>query len=1265
MTRSSLWPALRAASMIAVGLALVPALAESRTESSAPTSAALFAPVPLAAQQSVTLDPDFLAGYSWRNLGPDRGGRSIATSGVVGRPMEAYFGATGGGLWKTIDGGENWFPVTDFQIGSASVGAVAVAETEPDLVFIGTGETCIRGNILPGDGVYRSRDAGATWEHVGFSESHGISTIRIHPTDPAIVYVASFGKYGVPSEERGVFRSTDGGDTWERILFRDVRTGAIDIAIDRNNPDIIYAALWEAFRKEYTMSSGGPGSGMFKSVDGGDTWTEMTRNPGMPAQGVVGKIGLAVSTANSNRVYALFEHDDGGLFRSDDGGDTWELINDERRIRQRAFYYTHVYADHHDEDVVYVQNTSFFRSTDGGATYEVINNGTHGDFHDFWIDPDDPAHVVVANDGGGAVSFTTGSQWTDQEFSTAQFYHGVTTAHIPWHICGSQQDNSTLCLPSDWNAARFEQALADTAGDSGARAPAITEGSMDVHYRAGGGEPGYIAPDPKDLDVFFSGTNNGRYIDRFNRRLGTSREVNPYPWFYSGEPAIDMVERWQWTFPIIFSPVDPQILYASSNRLWRTTDGGTNWDALSPDLTRADPMTLGHSGGPITGDMNGPEVYATIFSVGPGKRDANIIWTGSDDGLVHVTRDGGANWANVTPPDMPDFGRVSLIDASAFDSGKAYVSARLPLLDDFRPHIWKTDDFGESWTRIVDGIRDDAYVNSVREDPNRAGLLYAGTNHGVYVSFDDGEMWQELNPDLPDIPVTDVIPEHDELAMASHGRGFWALDNIAPLRQLQAETTAEDLVLFNPAPAYRSANGVVLSWWLGEEEGSSTTAKLEIADATGQLVRTFEPAGDEERDRWSGPALPLRSGLNRLRWDLRTDPAATFPGMILWGVRTMAPAVPPGTYTVRLTVGERTETTEVEVRRNPWITDVTDADLVAQYEFGVRIRDQVDRANRAVIEIRERKAELDERLEGMDDAEARAEAERLRARLEEIEGEIYQVRNRSNQDPLNFPIKVNNRLANLLSMSERGDGRPGSGMYEVFEIMVERLEGLLGELEGVGGGVVPTPFSWTVGFLDLMVSDMVSSLPPPMLERGNERPERSERAAEARRASPPWRYRLVSSRVVEFLEVRRPRVAERPRATRATLPVPLFPSCPGTQSGKGGRMPPPVLLCTWRPAHRSFTTSIFAPPCKADGSVGSNSQASDLELRPALTSSMIPPLYSGRNRPRLLPAMIHLLGCQQWKSARHSGATPSWNQADRRWRAAVADQSSTINTAHT
>jgi len=990
------------------------------------------------------LQASLLDDYAWRNIGPDRGGRSIAVSGVVGRPDEGYFGAVGGGLWKTTDGGSDWFPVTDFQITSASVGAVAVSETNPDLVFIGTGETCIRGNILPGDGVYRSRDAGATWEHIGFSESHGISKIRIHPTNPDIIYVASFGKYSAASEERGVFKSVDGGDTWERVLYRNDVTGAIDLVIDRNNPDILYASMWEAFRKEYTASSGGPGSGMFKTTDGGATWTEMTRAPGMPQEGMVGRIGLAVSSADSDRVYALYENDNGGLFRSDDGGSSWELVNDERRIRQRAFYYTHVFADHQNADVVYLQNTSVFRSEDGGETLEVINNGTHGDHHDMWIDPEDPAHIIDGNDGGGAVSFETGAQWTDQEFSTSQFYQAVTTAHVPFHVCGSQQDNSTLCLPSDWNANRLDD---EDVNLLAGQPNSITEGSMAVAYRVGGGEPGYIAPDPTDLDVFFSGTNNGRYIDKYNKELGTSREVNPFPWFYSGEPALDMVDRWQWTFPIIFSPLDDNVLFASSSRLWRSEDRGNTWEQLSPDLTRADPMTLGRSGGPITGDMNGPEVYATIFAVGPSKVDINVIWTGSDDGLVHVTRDGGATWSNVTPPDMPDFGRVSQIDASAFNGGRAYISVRRPLLDDFAPYIWKTDDFGASWTKIVNGLRDDAYVNAVREDHNRAGLLYAGTNHGVYVSHDDGMNWQELNPGLPDIPITNIVVEHNELAIASHGRGFWILDNMAPIRQAEAGMASEAVRLFDPASAYRSADGAVISYWLGDEPQE---ARLEVLSTAGEVLKTFEPAVEgEDRDRWSGEALPIEAGLNTLRWNLSGDGWTGYPRLVFWGVRTNAPTLPPGRYTLRLTVDGQTETSSIEIEPHPWIKDVTLADMLVQFDFATAIRDRVEEANQAVIAIRRMRTQVLARLEESDDRELRQAIDALNAAAEGVEANIYQVRNRAGQDPLNFPIKVNNRLANLLSMVEQGDGAPNDGMRDVFQIMSMELDGYLGTLGGV------------------------------------------------------------------------------------------------------------------------------------------------------------------------------------------------------------------------
>ncbi|MCC7003805.1 MAG: glycosyl hydrolase, partial [Gemmatimonadaceae bacterium] len=508
--------------------------------------------------EPVTLDSATLAQYRWRNIGPDRGGRSIASSGVVGRKNEAYFGATGGGLWKTTDGGENWFPVTDGQVKSASVGAVAVSETNPDLVYIGMGETAIRGNIMPGDGVYKSSDAGKTWAHVGFRESHGISKIRIHPTNPEIVFVASFGKYSVPSEERGVFKSTDGGKSWRKVLYRDDKSGAIDIAIDRTNPNVMYAALWEAYRKEYQMSSGGPGSGLYKSTDGGETWTEITRNAGLPS-GLVGRIGVALTAANPNRVYALIENDNGGLFKSDDAGATWTLMNANRSIRQRAFYYTHLFADHQNADVVYAQNTSLFRSADQGKTLTSIGNGTHGDFHDLWIDPQDPAHLVVANDGGGSVTTNTGRNWTAQDFPTEQFYHVITTKHLPYHVCGSQQDNSTICTPFNWNINAARGGFGGPGGGPGAGAAGaaastgyreITAGGMAVSYQAGGGEPGYIAPDPRDPDLFYAGTNNGGYLDKFNRRTGLSREVNPYPWFYSGEPSKEIKERWQWTYPI-------------------------------------------------------------------------------------------------------------------------------------------------------------------------------------------------------------------------------------------------------------------------------------------------------------------------------------------------------------------------------------------------------------------------------------------------------------------------------------------------------------------------------------------------------------------------------------------------------------------------------------------------------------------------------------------------------------------------------------------
>ncbi|MBM4195122.1 MAG: glycosyl hydrolase, partial [Gemmatimonadetes bacterium] len=852
---------------------------------------------PSVPQARNTVDSAILRNYRWRSIGPDRGGRSIAASGVRGRPNEAYFGAVGGGLWKTTDGGVNWNPVTDGQIKSSSVGAVAVSETNPDIVFIGMGETCIRGNIMAGDGVYKSTDAGRTWTNVGFAASENISKIRIHPLNPDIIWVAAFGKHSAPNADRGVYKSTDGGKTWRKVLYRDDKTGAIDLSVDRTNPNILYASMWEAFRKEYTMSSGGPGSGLFKSTDGGETWTEITRAPGMPQSGLVGRMGVAVSGANPNRVYALVEHENGGLFVSDDAARTWKLTNTDRNVRQRAFYYTHVFADTRNQDVVYMQNVSQFRSTDGGKTLQNNSGGTHGDFHDLWIDPDNPAHMVVANDGGGAVTMNTGTSWTEQDFPTAQWYHVITTAHRPYHVCGSQQDNSTLCTPSNWNlgggGGRGGRGGPPAAAGGAPRNDAqMAAGSTALSYQAGGGEPGYIATDPLDPDQFYSGTNNGGYLNKFNRRTGYSREVNPYPWFYSGEPAKEIPERWQWTFPIIFSKANPRLLFTSSQRLWKTLDGGRTWNAVSGDLTRSDPMTQGHSGGPITGDMNGPEVYGVIFSVGPGKKNQNIIWTGSDDGLVHVTRDGGKVWSKVTPSDLPEFSRISQIDASSFDDGTAYFSARRPLLDDKTPYLYRTHDYGKTWTKIVNGIRANEWMHAIREDPTRKGLLYAAGQNGVYISYNDGDTWESLSLNLPDVPVADLIVEENDLVIGTHGRSFYVLDNIGPLRQYNAQVAAAtDGWLFSPPNAMRSTAGANFAYWLKKPASRVT---IDVLDSASKVIRSFGPpdpaanaaaGGGGGGGRGGGFTMPAPNqvGLNRYTWDLRYPSAVSFPGMILWG----------------------------------------------------------------------------------------------------------------------------------------------------------------------------------------------------------------------------------------------------------------------------------------------------------------------------------------------------------------------------------------------
>jgi len=980
-------------------------------------------------QTSASFDGQFFGGLKWRNIGPNRGGRSIGVAGSPNRPLEYYFGATGGGLWKTTDGGITWKPVTDTAIKASSVGAVAVSESNPDIVFIGTGETQLRGNIIQGDGVYKSTDSGKTWTPSGLTETQAIGRIRIHPTHPEIVFAAALGHPFGANPDRGVFRSRDGGKTWQKVLYRNDGAGAVDICFAPKDPQVLFASVWEVFRTPYSLSSGGPGSGLFKSTDGGDHWTEITRNPGLP-KGMIGKSGVSVSGADSNRVWAIVEAEDGGIFRSDDAGATWAKINDERRFRQRAFYYTRIYADPVNRDRVYVLNTGFYRSDDGGKTYATIRP-PHGDNHDLWIALNDPARMINGNDGGANISVNGGETWTAQNYPTAQLYHVTTTAHIPYHVCGAQQDNSTACVPSNGNGSDF--------------------------YQVGGGESGYIAADPRNPDIFYAGSYGG-LITRYDRSTGQMRQINVWPENPMGHSSKDIRERFQWTFPIVFAPTDPRVLYIGSQHLWRTTNDGQSWDRISPDLTRADPSTMGSSGGPITLDQTGVETYATIFSIAPSPRDPNTIWTGSDDGIISVTRDGGKTWQRVTPPDLPVLARISLVEASPHKPGTAYVAANRYQQDDWSPYFYRTDDYGRTWTRIVSGIGTRDFARAIREDPKRPGLLFAGTEHSVYLSFDNGTQWQSLALNLPVTPVHDLMIKDNDLLIATHGRSFYVLDNISVIRQLTPAAAQANVFLFAPSDAMRSVSrGVVIDYYLKQATDKVT---IEIVDDQGKTVRTFTgtpadekqkpeaPAGgeDEESPRSAPARVGVKAGMNRFVWDMRYPDANGFPKIILWAGSLRGPVAPPGKYEVKLVASGQTLTQPFAIAKNPLLTSITDADLQEQFKLALQIRDKLSQANDAVVRLRDLKDQITGRLGKLDkakDAALIAGGDALTQTFTGIEGEIYQYRNQSSQDPLNYPIKLNNKLAALLGVVQSADTRPTNQSYEVFKDLSSRLDGQL------------------------------------------------------------------------------------------------------------------------------------------------------------------------------------------------------------------------------
>ena len=986
------------------------------------------------AQAQTPSDTMFFNALTFRNVGPNRGGRSQAVAGSAARPNEYYFGATGGGVWKTTDGGTTWKAMSDKDFTSSSVGALAVCEANPDVVYAGMGETELRGNIMQGDGVYKTTDAGKTWTHIGLENTQAIARVRIDPKNCDVAYVAALGHPYGPNEDRGIFKTTDGGKTWQKILYRNDHTGAVDLALDPNDAQTLYAGFWEANRTSWSLSSGGPGGGLFKSTDGGATWTELTKNAGLPT-GLWGKLGVSVSGADSKRVYAIIENKAaGGVYRSDDGGATWQRTNEERKLRQRAFYYTRIYADPKEKDVVYVLNTGMYKSVDGGKTFPTSFRVPHGDNHDLWIAANDNKRMLESNDGGANVSVSGGQTWTDQDFPTAQLYHIIATNHKPYWVCGAQQDNSTACVKSrGWP-------------------------QMAPYVSVGGGESGYIASDPDNPNIFFAGSYGG-LLTRYDYARGQSQYVNPWPDNPMGYSSGDIAERFQWTFPIVFSRVGPKKLYVGSQHLWMTSNEGMSWTKISPDLTRHDPKTLGPSGGPITLDQTGVETYATIFTIAPSQHDANVIWTGSDDGYVYLTRDGGKTWSNVTPKGLPDFSRISMIEVSPHRPATAYVAAKRYQSEDRAPYIYRTDDYGKTWIKTVNGIAANDFVQVVREDPARANMLYAGTEHGLYISFDNGANWMRFNRNLPDLQVSDLVIKDNDLAIATHGRSMYIMDNIEPLRAYNAQTLAAPVTLFAPAGGTRGLDdGVALTYYLQKPAKKLT---LEILDANGKVVRKYSNTADtakakpadqnnddeENFSRSRAPKPAVHAGTNRFTWDMRSESAARFANLIMWSGGTNGPRVLPGVYTARLTIDSLPPVSRTfHVKMDPRARNVTLANLQAQHTLAAQVFDKLNAANEAILMIRGVKAEIDDRSTKAKDAQFTIAADALKKKLSDVEQEVYQVQNQSSQDPLNFPIKLNDKLAGLLGAVEGVEGRPTAQTYVVYHQLSALLQTQLGKL---------------------------------------------------------------------------------------------------------------------------------------------------------------------------------------------------------------------------
>ncbi|MFM1879333.1 MAG: hypothetical protein RLZZ241_2199 [Bacteroidota bacterium] len=980
----------------------------------------------------------------WRLIGPFRGGRAGTVTGVVNSPNVYYMGTAGGGVWKTEDAGNSWKSISDGFFGG-SIGAVAVSESDPNVIFVGEGEQTLRGNVSSGNGLWKSTDAGNSWKFIGLEGSEHISRIRIHPNNPDLVYAAVIGNLWKPSPTRGVYRSQNGGLTWERVLYVSDKAGAGDLIMDPNNPRILYAATWQMTRNGYRMDSGGPDSRMFKSTDGGDTWTDISENQGLPGF-PWGITGIAVSPVNSKRLWAIIEAENGGIFRSEDGGSSWSLVNKDRALRQRAWYYSRIYADTQQEDRVYVMNVSYGVSSDGGKTFE-LRNAPHGDHHDLWIDPKNNQRMIIADDGGAQISNDGGNNWsTPDNQPTAQFYRVVTDNHFPYRIYGAQQDNTTVRI------------LHRTSGNS------IDQKAWE---ETAGGESAHLAPDPKNNNVVYGGTYKG-YMMRVDHGTDQERSVNVWPDNPAGSGAEIMKYRFNWNFPIGFSLHNPNRLYAGSNFLHATENEGQRWRVISPDLTRNKPETIASSGGPITQDNTGAEFYSNLFVIAESPQEPGVIWVGSDDGLLHITRDDGNTWENITPPALisPELNMFNCIDPSPFAKGTAYVAASAYKFGDYTPYLYKTTDYGKTWKVINKGIPNTHYTRAIRSDKVRQGLLYAGTEWGMYVSFDDGESWRPFQLNLPITSIRDLHVRDNDLIAATHGRSFWMIDDLTPLQQLTADLNASDFHLYAPDFAYRMPqsgwgkpdllqegenhpNGALIHYYIKDYK-TGDQVRLEILDAEKQTIRQFSNTAKTNRlNPNAEQPLQVTSGGNLLVWDLRHPGFTSFEGMVLYSSPNVGPKVAPGNYTVRLTYNGIGKESELEVKADPRLR-LSEADYLAQEEFLLRVRDQVSRANEAVIRIRKIKKDIQFVIEKAKDyGELIRTLKDFEQELYAVENAIHMTKNQSVQDPINYGIRINNRLAFLLADSQRGDFPPTVQAQEFFESVREELNVALSTLDQV------------------------------------------------------------------------------------------------------------------------------------------------------------------------------------------------------------------------